>query len=71
LEHLQKHLVEAHVGSPVDGAEVVALVVVTVVEKLLAAAGEARTVVPADEAGEGALPVNGQPFEAFEKLAVQ
>jgi hypothetical protein len=42
-----------------------------VVEKLLAAAGEARTVVPADEAGEGALPVNGQPFEAFEKLAVQ
>jgi hypothetical protein len=40
------------------------------IEKLLAAAGETRPVVSADQAGEGALPVDGQAFEAFEKLAV-
>ena len=44
--------------------------VVAVIEKFLAAAGEARAVVSANEAGEGALPVDGQAFEAFEKLAV-
>ncbi len=42
-----------------------------VVEKLLAAAGEVRAVVAAHQTGERALPVNGQAFEPFEKLAVQ
>jgi len=42
-----------------------------VIEKLLAAAGEARTVMAADKTGKGPLPVNGQPFKPFEKLPVQ
>jgi hypothetical protein len=42
-----------------------------VVQKLLAAAGEVRAVMPADKAGERALPVYGEPFEPFEKLTVQ
>jgi len=42
-----------------------------VVEKLLAAAGEVGAVASADKSGERALPVDGQPFEPFEKLTVQ
>jgi len=42
-----------------------------VVEKLLAAAGKVRAVAAADESGERALPVYGEPFEPFEKLTVQ
>ena len=45
--------------------------VVAVVEKFLAASGEAGAVVSSDEAGEGTLPVDGQAFETFEKLPVQ
>jgi len=41
------------------------------IEKLLAAAGETRPVVSADQAGEGALPVDGQTFQPFQKLPVQ
>ena len=42
-----------------------------VVEKLLPGAGESGAVVAADESGERLLPVNRQPLELFEKLAVQ
>jgi hypothetical protein len=41
------------------------------IEKLLPAAGESRAVVSADQAGKRALPVNGQPFEPFQKLPVE
>ena len=71
LEHLEKHLVEPHVGAPVDGAKIVALMEMAVIEKLLAAAGEARAIVPADKTGERTLPVDGQAFEAFQKFPVQ
>ena len=36
LKHFKEELFEAHVGAPVDGAEVVAMVEVAVVEELLA-----------------------------------
>jgi hypothetical protein len=42
-----------------------------VVEKLLPASRKMRAVVATDESGERALPVNGEPFEPFEKLTVQ
>ncbi len=71
LEHLEEHFVQPHVGAPVDGAEVVAVVEVAMVEKFLAAAGETRAVMAADETGEGTLPVDGQAFQAFEKFPVQ
>ena len=52
LEHLEEHFVEAHEGAPVDRAQIVALMEMPVVEKLLAAAGEARPVMAADQPGE-------------------
>ena len=42
-----------------------------VIQKLLAAAGEAGTVVATDEARERTLPVDGQAFEPFEKLLIE
>jgi hypothetical protein len=71
LKHLEEHLVEAHVGTPVDGAQIVPLVVVAMIEKLLAAASETRPVVSPDQAGKRALPVDGQAFQPFQKLPVQ
>ncbi len=71
LEHLQEHFVEPHVGAPVDGAQIVAVVKVAMVEKFLATAGETRSVMAADKTGEGLLPVDGQAFQAFEKFPVQ
>ena len=41
------------------------------VQELLARAGKARHVVAAYQPGEGLLPVNGQPFQFFQKLAVE
>jgi len=41
------------------------------IQKLLAGTGEARGVVSADQAGKRILPLDGQPFEAFEKTGVK
>ena len=71
LKHLEEHLVEPHVGAPVDGAQVVALMEVAMIEKLLAAAREMRPVVSSDQPGEGTLPSNRKAFEAFEEAPVE
>jgi hypothetical protein len=42
-----------------------------VVEKLLSASGKPRPIMSAYKPGEGALPVNRQTFEPFEKLPVE
>ena len=41
------------------------------IQKLLARSGKARGVVPADQPGQRVLPLDGQPFEPFEKVAVK
>ena len=71
LKHLQEQLFQAHVGAPVDGAQIVAVMEIAMVEKLLAGAGEARLVVAAHQPGEGLLPVDGEAFEFLQKLPVQ
>src|ERR1035438_5434412 len=71
LEHLQEELLQAHVGAPVDGAQVVAVVEVAMVEELLAGARKARPVVAAHQPGERLLPVNGQAFQLLQKIPVQ
>ena len=50
LEHLQEQLLQAHVGAPVDRAQIVAVMEVAMIEKLLPGAGEARGVVAAHQA---------------------
>jgi hypothetical protein len=40
LEHLEEHLVQPHVGPPIDSTEVVALMEVPMIEELLTAARE-------------------------------
>ncbi len=71
LEHLEEELFQAQVGAPVDGAQIVAVMEIAVVQKLLAGAGEARRVVAAHQAGERFLPVDGQAFQLLQKLPVQ
>jgi hypothetical protein len=46
LKHLEEQLFEAQIGAPVDGAQIVAMMEIAMVEKLLAGAGEARTLWP-------------------------
>ncbi len=70
LEHLQEQLFQAQVGAPVDGAQIVAMMELAMIEKLLAGAGEVRNVVAADQAGERFLPANRQPLELLEERAV-
>jgi len=55
-EHLQKQLFKAEVSAPVDGAEVVAVMEVAVIEELLSRPGKARQVVPADQARKRLAP---------------
>ncbi len=71
LEHFEEELFEAHVGAPVDGAEIVARIEGTVIEKLLTGAGEARDVVAADKTAERLLPMQSQPLELFQKAVLQ
>ncbi len=71
LEHLEEHLIEPHEGPPVDGAQIVPVVIVPVVQELLAAAREVGAVVPRHKSRERPLPVNGQPFEPFQKVPVE
>ena len=68
---LEEQLFEAQIGAPVDRAQVVAVVEIAMVEELLAGAGEARHVVAAHQPGKRFLPVDGQPFQFFQKLPVQ
>ena len=42
-----------------------------VIQKLLSATREMRAIMAAHKARERALPVDGEPFEPFEKLTVQ
>ena len=71
LEHLQKQLFQAQIGAPVDGAQIVAVMEIAMVQKLLAGAGKARRIVAAHQAGERLLPVDGQPLQFLQKLAVE
>ena len=70
LEHFEEHLFEAEIGAPVDGAEVVAMVEVAVVEEFLAGSGEMGRVVAAHQAGKRLLPVDGEAFEFFQEFPV-
>src|ERR1700733_7205551 len=44
LEHFEEQLFEPHISAPVDGAEIVAMVEIAMIQKLLTGAGEARGV---------------------------
>ncbi len=70
LEHFQEQLFQAQVGAPVDGAQIVAVMELAMIEKLLAGAGKVRDVVAADQTGKRLLPANGQPLELLEERAV-
>ncbi len=43
---------------------------VAVIEEFLSGAGEARSVVPADQAGKRFLPMQREPLQPFEKIAI-
>ena len=70
LEHFEEQLFEPQIGAPVHRAQIVALMKPPVVVELHAGSGKVRRVVPAHEAPERLLPVNGQAFETFEERAV-
>src|SRR5712692_8670761 len=71
LEHFQKQFFEPQVSTPVYGPEIVSMVEMAVVQKLLAAPGEARAIAASHKAVEGLLPVDGEALEFFEKLPVE
>src|ERR1700722_3027739 len=70
LEHFKEQLFQTQVSAPVDGAQIVAVMELAMIEKLLARTGEMRNVVTADQTGEGLLPANRQPLEFLEQRAV-
>src|SRR5512139_3715705 len=60
VKHLEEEFLEPQIRAPVDGAEVVALIVVAMIEKLLAGTGEAGETVAAYQTGEGLLPLQAE-----------
>src|SRR3954464_1005326 len=70
LEHLEKELLEAHVGAPVDGPEIIALMEAAVVEKLLSRSREVRQIVTAHQTWKGLLPHECQALQAFQKMSI-
>ena len=71
LEHFEKQLFQAQERPPVDRAQIVAMMELAMIQKLLAGSGEARGIVSADQPGQRVLPLDGQPFQAFEKAGVK
>ena len=70
LEHLQEQLFQAQIGVPVHRPQIVAVMEIAMVEKFLARRRRSATVVPAHQPGERLLPVDGEPLEFLQKLAV-
>ncbi len=54
-------------SAPIDGAQIVPFVELTMVEEFLTRSAEAGRVVAADEAGERLAPMDGEPFQALEQ----
>ena len=67
LKKLQKQLLQPHIGAPVHRPQVVAAREVAMVEKLLTRPRKAARIVAAHNSGKRLLPMNGKPFQPFEK----
>ena len=70
LEHFQEQLFQSQIGAPVDGAKIVAMGEIAVVQEFLAGSGETRGVMAAHQPGVRLLPMDGQPLQLFEHRRV-
>ena len=70
-EELEEETLQPHVGAPVDGSHVVALLEMAVVQELVPDSGETRDDISSDPALERLAPADGQALETLESLPAQ
>jgi hypothetical protein len=67
LEHLEEQLFETQKYPPIDGAQIVAVMEVAMVQEFLARARESLRVMAADQSRQRFLPMDRQPLQFFEQ----